>query len=257
MTIWKASHTDIGIKKKTNQDSFCIKEAETEHGNVILAMICDGMGGLEKGEVASATLIYAFSRWFEQQLPEIISNGEYDKIKTQWNEIIQTYNSKIMAYGESTNIQLGTTLTAILIIAGQQYYIVHVGDTRVYCFDEQNFSILTEDQTVINREIKAGRLTREQAATDPRRNVLLQCIGASKIVEPAYYQGAVMQNQTYMLCSDGFRHKLSEQELWQSFHPGVLANENVMEQNIVNMIELNKQRMETDNITALLVKINQ
>ena len=60
-----AVQTDIGIKKDTNQDSCCVKEAVTEKGNILFAVICDGMGGLAKGEVASATLVKTFSNWFE------------------------------------------------------------------------------------------------------------------------------------------------------------------------------------------------
>ena len=62
-------HTDIGIRKETNQDSMCVKEAQTDKGNILFTVICDGMGGLEKGEVASATIINAFSTWFENELP--------------------------------------------------------------------------------------------------------------------------------------------------------------------------------------------
>ena len=62
-------HSDVGIKKNTNQDSVLIKEAVTDYGEVFLAVVCDGMGGLAKGEVASAALIRAFSDWFENRFP--------------------------------------------------------------------------------------------------------------------------------------------------------------------------------------------
>ena len=67
-------HSDVGIKKNTNQDSVLIKVASTDYGEVMLAVVCDGMGGLAKGEVASAALIKAFSDWFEQEFPEILYN---------------------------------------------------------------------------------------------------------------------------------------------------------------------------------------
>ena len=67
MEFLSAVHTDKGIKKNTNQDSVLIKEAVTDHGKVFFAAVCDGMGGLAKGEVASATLVRAFSDWFENR----------------------------------------------------------------------------------------------------------------------------------------------------------------------------------------------
>ena len=77
-----ALHTDVGIRKETNQDSMCVKQAETEKGQILLAIICDGMGGLEKGEVASATVINAFSAWFEEELPIILAKDSYfDEVK--------------------------------------------------------------------------------------------------------------------------------------------------------------------------------
>lgn len=74
-------HTDIGIRKETNQDSMCVKEAQTDKGNILFTVICDGMGGLEKGEVASATIINAFSTWFENELPyQLSKSNAYDII---------------------------------------------------------------------------------------------------------------------------------------------------------------------------------
>ena len=67
-----AAHTDVGIRKKTNQDSVLIKVADTDCGKVCFAAVCDGMGGLRKGELASATLIRDFSDWFDSEFPEIL-----------------------------------------------------------------------------------------------------------------------------------------------------------------------------------------
>lgn len=65
MNFITEAHTDVGIKKKTNQDSVLILEADTEYGNIALAAICDGMGGLANGEVASASLVKAYAAWFQ------------------------------------------------------------------------------------------------------------------------------------------------------------------------------------------------
>ena len=76
-----SASTDIGIKKNTNQDSLAIKVAETSIGKVAFALVCDGMGGLQHGEVASANLILAFSNWFDNDLPRLIERGlDNDKL---------------------------------------------------------------------------------------------------------------------------------------------------------------------------------
>jgi PPM family protein phosphatase len=254
MEVLTAAYSDIGIKKATNQDSLCIKVADTSLGKVVLAVICDGMGGLAKGEVASASVIHAFSEWFEQELPQQLGDGNRDEIRYRWDRIIKEQNQRIAEYGRKIGIQLGTTVTALLIIDSTFMLIGHVGDSRVYRLD-QNLEILTEDQTVVGREVRRGTLTPEQAKLDPRRNVLLQCIGASKLVEPQFMAGTPKRGEVYMLCSDGFRHMLSEAEIYHAFSPAALRDEAIMEQKAKELVELNKQRQETDNITVVLVKL--
>lgn len=254
MEVLTAAYSDIGIKKATNQDSLCIKVADTSLGKVVLAVICDGMGGLAKGEVASASVINAFSEWFEQELPLQLGDGDRDEIRYRWDRIIKEQNQRIAEYGRRIGIQLGTTVTALLIIDSTFMLIGHVGDSRVYRLD-QKLEILTEDQTVVGREVRRGTLTPEQAKLDPRRNVLLQCIGASKLVEPQFMAGTPKRGEVYMLCSDGFRHMLSEAEIYHAFSPASLRDEAIMEQKAKELVELNKQRQETDNITVVLVKL--
>jgi PPM family protein phosphatase len=254
MEVLTAAYSDIGIKKATNQDSLCVKVAETSLGKVVLAVICDGMGGLSKGEVASASVVNAFSEWFEQELPVQLAHGDMDEIRYRWDRIIKEQNQRIAEYGRRVRIQLGTTLTALLLIDSKFMLIGHVGDSRVYRLD-QKLEVLTEDQTVVGREIRRGTLTPEQAKNDPRRNVLLQCIGASKLVEPQFVAGTPERGDVYLLCSDGFRHMVSEAEIYQAFSPASLRDEAIMESKAKEMVELNKQRLETDNITLVLVKI--
>lgn len=253
-----ALQSDIGLVKETNQDSCFVKEAVTDKGTVLMAAICDGMGGLSKGELASATLVKVFLEWFEKELPDILSmNDPLDEVHYQWNRMMKEQNSKIAAYGKSLRIQLGSTITMMLILENNKYIIGHVGDSRVYRITDSNVEILTEDQTLVAREVKQGRLSPQQAKEDPRRNVLLQCIGASKLVEPVFYFGTVEHNECYMLCSDGFRHEIGVDEMLNAFAPSKNNSEEEMEHQINMLIELNKHREESDNITSILLKCSQ
>lgn len=252
MEFMTAACSDVGIRKKVNEDSYCIKIAETEDEKILLAVVCDGMGGLARGELASATVIRAFSKWFEDELPNEINNFRPENIKSRWNSIIQEQNNKIGGYGREAGVMLGTTLTAFLII--KEYIIIaHVGDSRLYEINE-TLRVVTEDQTVVQRDLRNGRITKEQALVDPRRNVLLQCVGASKSLQPEFIIEKVKNNCTYMLCSDGFRHIISENEIFLNLKPDVLNDEDIMKYNAEALVELNKQRKETDNITVVIVK---
>ena len=253
MDFLVSANTDIGIAKSTNQDSLTVKIIDTTIGRMTFAVLCDGMGGLAKGEVASATLIKAFSKWAETQLPDVCMNGISDEIiREQWSSIVQQENEKIMNYGRIHNINLGTTVV-VMLITQNRYYILNVGDSRAYEIKE-NVKQITEDQTLIQREISQGRLTEEEAKVDPRRSVLLQCIGASEVVSPAMYYGEVKLNATYMLCSDGFRHEITKEEIYEALNPEVLTDINIMDNNTKYLIEADKERQEKDNISVVLVR---
>jgi len=255
MDVLATAYTDKGIKKPSNQDSLCLKIADTSVGKVVLAVLCDGMGGLSKGEVASASVVNAFSAWFEEELPIQLASKDYEDIQYRWNRIVKEQNQRIAEYGRKENIQLGTTWTALLLIGSEFLLIGHVGDSRVYRIHQEQLEVMTEDQTVVGREVKRGRMTWEQAKLDPRRNVLLQCIGASKVVEPQFLFSRPVPGEVFMLCTDGFRHLITEEEIKTAFSPSVLKDEGTMKQKAIELVELNKQRQETDNISVLLMKI--
>ena len=245
MKYFGSASTDVGIVKSTNQDSVCLKIANFDgKGQVAMAVICDGMGGLAKGELASATVIRRFSDWFEKELPKLIDSYTKEKISGEWTRIIREQNQRIL--------NLGTTLSVILFIEGS-YTIAHVGDSRIYEISD-SVKQLTEDQTFINREIKTGRMTPQEAAVHPKRNMLLQCVGASREVAPDVLYGTVAPNTVFMLCSDGFRHVLTDAEIFENFNPSNINSKETMKQNSDYLIDVVKKRNERDNITVALLK---
>lgn len=248
-----AASTDIGTTKETNQDCYSVKVFNTPQGKMVFAILCDGMGGLEKGELASASLVHAYDRWTKERLP-VLSNAKIEDavIRKEWIDIATQYNEKIKMYGKSSAIHLGTTLTAMLL-TDNRYYVINIGDTRAYEIGAE-VKVITSDQTVVAREVALGHLTPEEAATDPRRSVLLQCVGASETVYPDMFYGATRKDAVYMLCSDGFRHEITQEEIHAYLNPGVMTDFDVMQQNMRSLIELNKQRQETDNITVVTIR---
>lgn len=248
-----AAHTDTGIKKQVNQDSLCVKVADTKKGQAVMGVVCDGMGGLKKGELASATVVCAFSVWFETEFPKIVEKQDvFEAVKKQWDKLIHDNNEKIRQYGIKNGIALGTTLTAVLWIENH-YLIVNIGDSRAYEIGKE-ISCLTTDHTLLQKELQQKRITEEQMEKDPRRSILIQCIGAAEIVEPEYIEGETGSPSVYVICSDGFRHKLKKEEMLGVLNPLVLDSRQVMKNTIIDLVELNKSRGETDNISVLLIK---
>lgn len=253
MNFIVTANTDIGNVKNTNQDSLSIKIINTNRGRMVFGVLCDGMGGLDKGEVASAAVIHAFNKWVMEELPLLCDREIEDHIiKQQWERIVTTQNDIIKIYGRRNGVNLGTTVVAMLITE-KRYYILNVGDSRAYEIGT-GLKQITADQTFVAREIALGNMTAEQAERDSRKNVLLQCVGASDAVYPEMFFGSTLDNGVYMLCSDGFRHEITPEEIYEGFKPEVLIDENIMNNNTLRLIDLNKQRQERDNISVVLVR---
>lgn len=253
MSFKIAAHTDVGIRKKTNQDSVLVKVAQTDYGKVCLAAVCDGMGGLEKGELASATLTRHLSTWFENEFPDLLYQGlSLELLEESWNNLIYSVNQRLHSYGHAARVDMGTTIVVLLIV-GNDYYIANVGDSRVYLMRDV-IEQLTKDQTFIQREMDAGRMTWEEARKDSRRNILLQCVGASDIIVPDYFTGTILPGSIFLLCSDGFRHVIGQEEIFDYLNPLRLLNESSMKEGIEYLTELDKYRKEVDNISAVLIR---
>ena len=146
-----------------------------------------------------------------------------------------------------------SSMAVAFLILGDKYYVMNVGDSRAYMLSDAIYQ-LTKDQTYVQYEMDMGHMTWEQAQTHPQRNVLLQCIGASEVIKPDYFVGDVEPDMTFILCSDGFRHVISPDEIYEKLRPDILDNEEVMLQNARDLVELNKSRKEVDNISVAVIR---
>lgn len=250
-----AAYTDTGIQKETNQDSICVRCALVPGiGETTLAVICDGMGGLKKGEVASATVVSSFGDWFNQSLPFLpaLCAHDFSKVRQQWVDLLSDLHGDLKGYAAQTGLQLGTTVAAMLTYDGR-YLCANVGDSRIY-ERKKDLRQLTQDHSLVAREVAAGRITEEESRHHPQRNVLLQCLGAGTEISPFFAEGLVQHEAIYFLCSDGLVHELTPDELWDCLNPAWLNSKSALTEALSNMTELCKRRGETDNISAILLK---
>ena len=245
--------SDIGAVRKNNEDSLALFTADTPIGAVVFAAVCDGMGGLQKGELASAAVVRDYASWFENEFPALSRRGFADRdIRRDWTAIAIAAGRRISDHAAEIGAPIGTTAT-VMLLTQERYYIMNIGDSRAYeiCSGAR---AMTEDQSFVAREVRCGRMTPEQALTDPRRNMLLQCIGASEEPEPDMYFGTPKYDAVYMLCSDGMCHEITGEEMDAFLGAHVSVSEAAMEKNLCALRELNKSRGERDNMTAVLVR---
>jgi serine/threonine protein phosphatase PrpC len=245
--------TDAGLVKEINEDSLFVRVIRAGRERMVLAVICDGMGGLSRGEVASAALVNAFTDWMNFELPLLAKRyiEDYD-IREQWDNVITRWNEELLEYGKRNGMALGAAVTAMLI-TDRRYYIVNVGDCRAYEIKD-DLRQITDDQTVVAREVALGRITPEEAEGDPRRNILLQCVGATETVMPDFFFGETKPDAVYMLCSDGFRHEIAPWELYDALKPGRMTEAEAMKRGLGELIEENKRRGERDNISVIAIR---
>lgn len=252
MAIQLIHFSDCGPVRTANQDAYCAFSANTAAGTYSLLAVCDGMGGLSQGEVASATVVQDFADWFVQQLPVGLRESGLapEAVFASWNQTLQGCHQRLKRAAEARQIRWGTTLSMILLTP-DSYYVLHIGDSRIYLENGTELQMLTKDQTLAMWELEAGRLCAEQYAQDPRKNVLLQCIG-DRSVTPAFRIGARPARGAVLLCSDGFYHTAAQEELHRIL---VQAGDRAaLQQQVFRLADRARRWGETDNMTAVILR---
>ena len=251
MKYCAAYYSDIGIQKETNQDSLLlVQRGQTQDDEAVLAVICDGVGGLKMGERSSAAVVTAFRDWFDERVEELYEQEEPEtELFDDWDNLIQSLHIRLKDNSEKAGFRSGTTVEAVLFMKGR-YYIWHVGDCRTYIISD-TLTQLTTDHTIVQRELTEGKLTPEQARKDSRQSLLLQCVGAGKDVKPDYLSGEVLPHRTFLICCDGFRRKVTEAEIKKSCRYS--SKEKKLHEALEETAQLCMKRKETDNITGILI----
>ena len=176
-----------------------------------------------------------------------------NNLRESLNEYILEVDEKLNTFSDEEGA-CGTTLAGLFLFNGR-YACINVGDSRVYHLHENEIFQITHDQTVTQKEIDAGRMTKAEAIKDKRKSILLQCIGAGGDVVPVYKFGIYAKGDVFLICSDGFRHKLKSEEIAKMFRPDSMTDEEIMKSVAVEAVEINKERKERDNISVIAIKV--
>lgn len=247
-----AAAANTGLNKLWNQDSILLKRIQNPSAEMVFGALCDGMGGLSEGEFASSTLIEAAHRWIEEN-EEVLCTDRVDGdwLRDEWERLLDRHNQYLLQYGRQRGIQIGTTVVLMLIAYGR-YYVMNIGDSRAYEIYAQ-IRRLTRDHSFVERQVELGLLNRSEADLDVRRNILTQCIGACEQIYPDYAQGAVISGAVYLLCSDGFYHRVKEEELYR-LTGQEMADEQRMKEHLSQVIQTLRIRGEHDDCSVGAVK---
>ncbi|MBC8060470.1 MAG: serine/threonine-protein phosphatase [Clostridiaceae bacterium] len=233
--------TDMGTVKQVNQDSFVYKIVEAENYYAGLFAVADGVGGLEDGEVSSAIAISTLNKWWNYDFRNFYNDR--DSLIPSLIECFSKCNAEIMEYSRQKGIRTATTLS-VLFIYKNSYYVIHIGDSRVYKITRK-IERLTKDHSCFIDKIKDGIVY--------KKSVLTECLGNKTEINYYCTSGKVRKNDIFMVCSDGIYKKIGENEILEM----VKTQELDLSQICQVIIDEAKERGERDNITLILARVSK
>lgn len=225
---WNRGH------RLNNEDSLALQQVLTCRGRVAMAVVCDGIGGLMEGEVASGFIVEQLIEYFYRQFAVLIGKGKGASIIRKCiSRCFYEIGYEMRAYGKAKGIKLGTTVSMVLLW-NHRYITAHLGDSRIYRLEGEKVKQITKDHS----DGKHG---------------LIKCMGSFAFQKPELHMGRIRKNQGLLLCTDGFyrRMKVSD-DLW---NPADIYEE----QQITKRLEASAGQVqklgEEDNLSAIYLKV--
>ena len=205
-----SAKTDIGKVRSTNQDSYAAGDLADD---VIWAVVCDGMGGANGGNIASETAVKVIS--------EKITSGYHpgmndNSIKHLLISSIDAANARVHSASKiSEDLKgMGTTVVAA-IIKGENLYISNVGDSRLYIINANSIHQMTVDHSIVQLMIDHGEISPEDAKDHPKRNVITRALGVESSVRIDFLQEQINRNDMILLCTDGLTNYVDDETIFK------------------------------------------
>ena len=235
--------SDVGKVREMNQDAYYISDSSSE---VKLYLLADGMGGYKGGEIASTLAIKCARNYIENNFKDISKDRE---------SLIQLVASS-MEYAnmvvyekakEDKELEgMGTTLEVCLIY-NNKVYIGHIGDSRIYRIRKDFIRKLTQDHSYVQKLVKDGTITKEEAENHPKKNMLMKALGCNAFVEPDVSVKGFLRDDIFLMASDGLTNMVKQEDIYN------IAKGNI-EKAPIKLVELANDNGGLDNITVVVIK---
>ena len=244
MAIISSGATDIGQKRKSNQDSICLYPKRH------FFAVADGMGGHNGGDIASQMSV--------KLLPDFIENN-LDQMKTDelLSNSIKHVNRSIYEHGQDREELkgMGTTVSALMFDGGN-VNIANVGDSRTYLISKNKLYQMTRDHSLVQEKLNMGIYDREGAKKDPHKNVLVRTVGFESEVEVDIYHYKVARNDIFLLCSDGLHGKVSDEDIIHIINRNIpdpaVATQTSLDETVKELIDQANANGGQDNISVII-----
>jgi len=235
---WSAI-THRGRVRSNNEDALCVRE---ELG---LFAVADGLGGHQAGEVASRAAVRVLAG-------EVEAHPEAKDTCALLGAAVEAANRQVyeLSQADATCTGMGTTLSACLVREGW-LSVAHVGDSRVYLLRGNTIRQLTEDHSLVQELVRQGKITSEDAAEHPYRNVISRALGTSARVQPDIIRLPLAPGDRIFLCTDGLSNQVRNEEIL------AMAGALPPDEAVSRLLALALKRGGPDNITMVLVVIDE
>ncbi|GKW44918.1 Stp1/IreP family PP2C-type Ser/Thr phosphatase [Planococcus sp. NCCP-2050] len=200
--------SDTGKKRKVNEDRVAVLKRPE---GLMLALVADGMGGHNAGDIASELTVSTLSRLFNEEQPEAFMSIE--KRKSWLSVNVQSVNRLVYEYAETHPDckGMGTTLIAA-ILDKEECVMCHIGDSRAYVIDG-SVEQVTRDHSYVNVLIDNGEISEEEAEDHPKKNWIVKALGTEPDIDGEILH-FTLENYSYLLiCSDGLSNKITKDEI--------------------------------------------
>jgi len=241
--------TDVGKRRKHNED--CVKIMPS-HG---IAVLADGMGGYNAGEVASAMAVDMINDELKQKIlsiPEAVIDSKTgftgesmlvrEAIRRANDAIYQSAQTKTECAG------MGTTVLVAAFYA-DRITAAHAGDSRMYCLRENKLSHVTEDHSLIHEQVRRGLVTAADARNSSIKNLVTRALGIEPGADPDIVEDTVIPGDIYLMCSDGLTDVVADEVIQQS----MTRHTNNLQKSAAQLIHLANEAGGPDNISVILI----
>lgn len=235
--------SDIGKAREMNQDAYYISDSLSE---VKLYLLADGMGGYKGGEIASNLAIKCTKSYIENNFKET------PKDRASLIQLVASSMeyANMVVYEKSKEDKelegMGTTLEVCLIY-NNKAYIGHVGDSRIYRIRKDFIRRLTQDHSYVQKLVKDGTISKEEAENHPKKNMLMKALGCNAFVEPDVAVKGFLRDDILLMSSDGLTNMVKQEDIFK------IATGNI-ERAPIKLVDLANQNGGLDNITVVVIK---
>lgn len=242
--IINENHSDTGKVRAANEDYF--GSYSGIYGNLII--VCDGMGGYKGGATASKLAVENIAAHFAE-----LQFTENTDLSDELNFSLERAHYKIRekATEDPELKEMGST-AAVLLINDQKFYTAHAGDSRIYLIRKGKIYQITKDHSLVQKMVDSGMITDQEAKNHPRRNVILNALGAEKeFFSDVSAPEQLFEDDIFVLCSDGLNGHVEDDEILK------ITTEKEPRAAALHLVKLANDRGGKDNITVQIVKIQR